>query len=261
MKKYIKTIISICLIGFAFLGCEQDEIDTFSGDSTIYFQWAVDGKNFASRQVDSIAISFAFKLPTEVTDSLLLVPVKIQGLTSTQDRFVTVKVMEDESTAINGVHYSIEDNVVIPANEYIGYVPVTLNRTEDMTEEAFSLKIKLIENDNFNTNLYGTETNYYDSSKVLSYTEFEITFSDMLIEPDRWNTLERYIGTFSLKKFYLFAEVNNMDVPNYNNDLEFVWSDFWGQMAIFKAYLEAQENAGTPVLEDDGTLMTLGPNA
>jgi hypothetical protein len=258
MKKYIKTIVSCCIIALAFSACETKEIGTFSGKDVIYFQWAVDGREVASQKIDSTAISFALELPTEVLDSLVLVPVKVQGFTSTEDRSVSVSIMES-STAEQGVHFTVADNIVIPANEYVGYVPVTFNRTEDMKEQIYSLKIQLLENENFETTLFGTDTNYGNSDKTLSYTEFEITVSDMLTEPDRWYSLEKYIGAFSVKKFYLFAEVNQMDLPNYN--VIPVWGEFYGHIAVFKAYLEAQANAGTPVLEEDGSLMTLGPNA
>lgn len=64
------------------------------------------------------------------------------------------------------------------------------------------------------------------------------------------------MGDFSAKKFYLFAEVNQMPLPNYNELPNL--GDFFGQIAIMKAYLAAQKNAGTPVLEEDGSEMTLG---
>jgi len=258
MKKYIKRIVSCCIIAFALSACEKEEIATFSGKDVIYFQWAVDGKDFETQKIDSTSISFALERPTEVMDSLVLIPVKVQGFTSTQDRSISVKLMDD-STAKEGVHYTISDNVVIPANEYVGYVGISFKRTEDMKDQIYSLKLQLLENENFETNLFGTEANYNNSDKILSYTEFEITVSDILTEPDRWYSLEKYIGTFSVKKFYLFAEVNQMPLPDYNVIPD--WGDFFGHIAVFKAYLEAQENAGTPVLEEDGTPMILGPGA
>jgi len=47
-----------------------------------------------------------------------------------------------------------------------------------------------------------------------------------------------------------------MPLPNYNELPNL--GDFFGQIAIMKAYLAAQKNAGTPVLEEDGSEMTLG---
>jgi len=258
MKTYIKTIIFCSIIALVFSACEKEEIAIFSGKDVVYFKWAIDGKEFESNKIDSTSVSFALTLPNEVTDSLISIPVRVQGYTSTQDRIVKIKVM-DESTAINDVHYSISEEVVIPANEYTGYIPVTFNRTEDMKDQIFSLKLQLLENENFETSLFGTEVSNNNSDKILSYTEVEIAISDILTEPDRWYSLKGYIGDFSIKKFYLFAEVNQMDLPNYNVIPD--WGDFYGHIAVFKAYLEAQVNAGTPVLEEDGSVMTLGPYA
>lgn len=260
MKKYIKTIITLCVVALAFSACEKEEIATFNGKDVIYFQWAIDGKEFASQKIDSTAISFALELPTEVTDSLVLVPVKIQGYVSSKDRTVTVEVME-ESTAQKDIHYTIPDEITVSANEYIGYIPVTLIRTEDMKVQEVSLKLQLLENENFKVDLWGEELSDNNPNRILSYKEFEITISDMLTEPDRWSVLEKYLGAFSVKKYYLIAEVNEMPLPNYNVLTASFWPDFYGHVAVLKAYLEAQENAGTPILEEDGTEMVLGPNA
>jgi len=257
MKKHIKTIITLCIIAFAFTACEKEEIATFNGKDVIYFQWAIDGKEFASQKIDSTAISFALELPTEVTDSLVLVPVKIQGYESPTDRTVSVKVME-ESTAQKDIHYTIPDQITVPANEYIGYIPVTLIRTEDMKIQEVSLKLQLLENENFKVNLWGEELSDNNPNRILSYTEFEISISDILTEPDRWSVLEKYLGPFSVKKYYLLAEVNEIPLPNYNVLTSSFWPDFYGHVAVFQAYLDAQKNAGTPVLEDDGTEMVLG---
>lgn len=257
MKKYIKIIITLFVIVVALTACEEEEIQTFNGNEVVYFRWAIDGRGTATQKTDSIAYTFAYELPSEVTSYLISVPVKVQGFKSDEDRAITVKVKE-ESTAQKDIHYTIPEDVVIPANAYVGYIPVTFNRTEDMKTEVLSLKLQLLENENFKVDLYGEEISY-NSNRVLSYSEFEITVSDILTEPDRWSTLERWIGAFSVKKFYLFAEVNNIPLPNY--DIEFDQVTFWGHLDIFKAYLEAQKNAGTPVLEEDGTEMVLGPNA
>jgi len=184
MKKYIKTIITICAVGFTFLACEKEEISTFSGKNLIYFQWSIDGKDYESNKIDSTSITFAFDLPTEKTDSLVSIPVKIQGKMSPQDRSVAIRIM-GESTVENGVHFNMSDNIIIPANEVIGYIPVTFNRTEDMKEQEFLLKLELLENENFGTNIWGTEKSN-STNKTLSYTEFEITISDILTEPEKW---------------------------------------------------------------------------
>ncbi|QTE21328.1 DUF4843 domain-containing protein [Polaribacter cellanae] len=257
MKKYIKTIIATCLVGLTFFACENEDIATFSGKNVIYFQWAIDGKDFAANKIDSTSITFAYKLPSKVSDSLIKVPIKVQGFISDKDRTVKINILKT-STAKKGVHFNIADNIIVPANEIIGYIPVTLNRTADMKLKPFSLKLQLLENKNFKTNLKGSKKSS-NANRLLNYTEFELTFSDILTEPDKWFILKSWIGDFSTKKLYLFAEVNKIPVPNYNKFPDF--GNFLGQLAVMKAYLAAQKNAGTPILEEDGSEMTLGPYA
>lgn len=252
MIKHIKIIIITCVISLGFLACEEENIATYSGKDVIYFQWAVEG--YRTAKIDSTSITFAFELPSQVTDSLVEIPVKVQGFTSTNDRSVNVKVLE-ESTAQLGVHYSMPDNITIPANSVIGYIPITFNRTADMKDEVFSLKLQLLENESFETTLWGTDKSS-NADRLLSYTEFEVTVSDILTEPDRWFMLSGWLGTFSAKKLYLLAEVNEIPIPNYNELPNIV--EFFGHVAVMKAYLAAQKQAGTPVLEEDGTEMTLG---
>ncbi|MGY0408723.1 MAG: DUF4843 domain-containing protein, partial [Polaribacter sp.] len=128
MKKY-KIIVITCLIALGFLACEKEGIATFSGENLIYFKWAKDGKpELNDLQIDSIAVTFAYSLPSKVSDTLFKIPIKIQGLTSSQDRVVEVKVM-DASTAQLGVHYTIPDKIIIPADSVVGNIPITFMRT------------------------------------------------------------------------------------------------------------------------------------
>lgn len=256
MKTYIRKILITSFIGLFFLACEKEEIPVFSGKDVIYFQWAKDGKDFSSIVIDSLFVSFAYDLPN-VMDSLIKVPVKIQGYLSSQDRNVKVQVMEG-STAKQGIHFEMPDLVVVPANKAIGYVPITLNRTVSMKDQVFSLKLQLLRNEDFEVNLYG-EKKSFNSDRLLSYTQFELTISDILLEPESWSTLEPWLGPFSSKKLYLLAEVNEIPVPNYSTLPNL--GDFLGHISVLKAYLAKQKNEGTPVLEDDGTEMILGKYA
>jgi len=255
MKIYIKTILITCTLAIAFFACEQDEIDTYNGKDLVYFQWAKDGgNNYEEARLDSTSFSFAFELPA-LTDSVYNIPVKTQGFISNQDRSFLVKIGEN-SEATQGSHFDLPDNFVIPANSEIGSIPLTLYRSADLKTDILSLELELIPNENFNTDLIGDDKSS-NSNKVLSYNTFELTFSDMLTQPNYWNSLPvYYLGDFSVKKMYVFAEVNNIPVPNW--DEEFIYGDFLVQKDIFQAYIRTQKATGTPVLEEDGTEMELG---
>ncbi|MDO5977850.1 DUF4843 domain-containing protein [Flavivirga spongiicola] len=257
MQKYIKSIILICTIVFAFSACEKEEPALFSGKDVVYFQWAKEGQNgFGSDQVDSLSLSFALELPT-VTDSIFNIPVKVHGYTANSDRTIGVRVHE-ASTAQGSVHFSIPDNVVIPADSVGGFIPVTVNRTADMKDQPFLLKLQLVSNENFETNLTGTILSS-NANRPVSYDEFELLISDILTEPSKWSSLAGWLGPFSAKKLYLIAELNDIPVPNYNEFPPF--GEFLSHIRVLKQHLEDQKANGTPVLEDDGSEMIVGPYA
>jgi len=259
MKKYKKIILLTCTLACTFFACEQDEIDTFSGENLIYFSWALDGVDGdIEARIDSTSFSFAYELPS-YTDSIFRIPVKTQGFISDQDRAFGVKIGND-SEANEGIHFDLPDNFLIPANQVTGYIPITIHRTPEMKTKEISLKFELVSNENFSANLIG-DTKSSNANKVLSYNKIEVTVSDILVEPSLWSRfMIYYLGTFSVKKFYLYAEVNNIPVPNWETAFPDI-DEFFTHKNVLKAYLAAQKAAGTPVLEDDGTEMELGPYA
>ena len=260
MKKHINNIIFTCAVALSFIACTEDEIDTFSGTDTLYFQWSIDGTNdeflAPSTRTDSTSVSFTFAA-AEVLDSVFMVPVKVLGNVTSIDRPFTVEVLPS-STAVEGVHFSMPENLFIPANEIITFVPITLMRTPEMQTEVFSIEIGLVPNNHFITDYYGTiesSTTY----KLLKYNEFKISVSDILTEPGTWANFQiYYLGDFSAKKFRLFAEVNEIPLPD-NWDTEYPSiGTFRARVRVLKAYLQEQKNNGTPVLEEDGTEMEVG---
>ncbi|MCR8669023.1 DUF4843 domain-containing protein [Aestuariibaculum sp. M13] len=259
MKNIIKIITVSLSVVLTFLSCGNDEIMGFEGKDVIYYKWAVESLNplvLNPDYIDSTSITFAYELP-EVKQLTYEIPIKVQGSVKYFDREVSVSVLSS-STAQEGVHFTLPDKVVIKADSINGYLPVTLLRTDDMKEQELSLKLKLEENENFNNNLLETNK-VLNGDRLVSYTEFEIAVSDILTQPQYWPTA--YLGDYSEKKLYLWAEVLEVPVPDWNKVNPQTDLTFRASASVFKQYLTIQELRGTPVLEDDGTPMTLGPYA
>ncbi|MFV0541178.1 MAG: DUF4843 domain-containing protein [Aestuariibaculum sp.] len=257
--KYILTLIgSITLL---FSACSKDELEQFdTNTSHIYFEWAKEGTNGlglkSSQYIDSLNISFAYELPS-FTDSIINVPVKLLGYTTKTERVVNLKVLTS-SSAIQDTHYEIPTSVTFPADSVRTYIPVKIKRDAALKDQVAALKFELLPNQYFDTAIFTTQEST-DVDRAISFTQFEITFSDILTEPKYWFILKNYLGDFSAKKLYLFAELNGISVPNYN-ELPNI-STFLAQVRILKTYLAQQKAAGTPILEEDGTEMKLGPYA
>ncbi|MDO5979505.1 DUF4843 domain-containing protein [Flavivirga spongiicola] len=248
MKNYIKKIGIMCLVVFSIMACETKETMVYEGKDVIYFSQALE------RRLDSIPISFAFDLE-EVTDKIVDVKVRVQGYTTSYDRIAKIEVLDDQTTATEGVHFNLPREITVLKDSVYADIPVEFIRTDDMETEIFNLKFKLVPNDHFEVKVTGDQTSSNSkTSRPVVYDEFEISVSDQLVEPSIWNRFMVYLlGDFSRKKVYLFAEVNEIAVPDFSRFPNL--STIFNQTAKFKSYLNAQKAAGTPVLEDDGTEM------
>ncbi|MBD0824899.1 DUF4843 domain-containing protein [Aestuariibaculum marinum] len=258
MRKILKNIAVAFLLALTIVSCGKHDIMTFEGNDAIYYKWAVEGVNpqFSDPNYrDSLNITFAFEQP-DVNELLIEIPIKVQGYPEAFAREVSVSVM-DISTAIEGTHFSLPAKIVIPKDSVVGTVPVSLYRTADMKYEMYSINLKLNENENFTNNIL-ENTMHSNVERLVSYTEFQLIVSDILTQPQYWD--DRYLGPYSDKKLYLWAEVLNIPVPNWNTERPDPYT-FTAQLSVFKQYLIIQEQRGTPVLEEDGEPMVLGPRA
>ena len=262
MKKGIKNIILMCSVVFTIVSCTKNEIETFSGEDVIYFKWSIEGQNpdfyQPSSRIDSTSISFAYELPS-VVDTIYSIPVKIMGEPVPVNRSFNVELMSS-STAIEGVDFDNPTGLFIPANEVEAMIPLKVLRNAKMKNEELSIKFRLIANEHFRADYHGTTENS-TTTLPLEYNTFELTISDMLVKPKYWSPfMDYYLGDFSAKKLILYATVNNIPIPNWNPSPPDLGT-FFGRKNVLKAYLQEQTAKGTPVLEDDGSVMKLGPYA
>lgn len=259
MKNIIKIIVAQLAVVLTCLSCGNDEIMNFEGKDVIYYKWAVESVNpliLNPNYMDSTSVSFAFQQP-EIQQLTYVIPIKVQGSAKYYEREVSVSV-SSQSTAQEGVHFTLPQKVVIMSDSINGYLPVTLLRTEDMKDQEFSVILNLDANENFDNNLLETRKTP-NGDRYVKYSEFQIVVSDILSQPQYWPT--NFLGEYSEKKLYLWAEVLEVPVPDWNAVNPQADLTFRASVSVFKQYLTIQELRGTPVLEDDGTPMTLGPYA
>lgn len=256
MKVLLKNLLAICLF-IGFVSCSEQGLDTYSGKEYIYFKKAIEEDN-SKKVYDSISVSFAYDLPS-VTDSIYHIPVKVQGFVKSYDREINVQV-DQSATAIQGTNFElINTPYYIPAGENIGMVSVKLKRTPELRENELVFAINIVPNEHFDVGILTSRTSGNNENRVVNPDKFQISFSDILVEPSNWRILQGWLGPYSQKKLYLLAEVNEIPVPNYNTLPNI--GTFLTHIAVLKAYLIEQKAAGNTVYEDDGTEMVLGPYA
>lgn len=252
MKKIL--ILSVLILSFLGLtSCSQEEIKTYSDANNIYFSPAVFPleKNVISTMVDSTGISFAFD-NASIQKKVYRIPIRVQGKLSDVDR--TVKCTIDEtSTAVEGVHFSLPKKIVIRAGREVDSIEVTMNRTPDLKLNRVTLVLNLEENEFFTTKMQ-TKINAL-TQKTMNLTRFKLTFDDIISQPIGWSAI---LGTFSPKKFFLMCDLLHLQPSLFNQKTgsiglttaEFVYYD-----NFMKRYLADQKASGNTVYEDNGTEM------
>ena len=146
--KFVLSAIALSLI--LLWGCEKKEIEVFTtNDTGIYFQRGAGYSSTTQNYSDSLTYSFVSAAATE-TYRILSAPVNTMGKVADYDRPFKVVVDEEASTAIEGVHYTLDlDTCYIPAGASSANVRVTFFRTEDLLDKEIRLVLRLLDNDYF----------------------------------------------------------------------------------------------------------------
>ena len=164
------------------------------------------------------------------------------GAVADHDRTFRARVVSEESTAKEGVHFTLSDGVM-KQGEYWSYLPVTINRTADMKEETLTITLELIPTDDLKAN-------------VKDGTVFTLNVADYLLRPANWQ--QYYFGNYSANKYKFMIEV--LGITDYpmtgRNDPELIEGTYSSsQIETFSkqcadAYREYRRDHG-PIWEDD----------
>lgn len=253
MKKIIiVSLVFLSLLGFT--SCTQDEIEAFKETDNIYFSPAVYRYvtlNGAEVLADSTGITFAWDVPT-ITKRIYRIPIRVQGNLSSADRAVKLSV-DPSTTAIQGTHFTLPNNIVMRAGKQVDTIDVTVFRTPDMKTNKFTLVLNLEDNDQFGTRMKSKVVDPV-TKKTLSYIRFKLSFNDVFSKPPGW--WEGNFGTYSQKKFNLMIEVMKLDPAIFSVSYQKIpIADMSFYQTFMKRYLSEQRAIGNTILEDDGTVM------
>jgi hypothetical protein len=213
-----KIIIILSLLAF-FVSCKK-ELKKYNKNVTgisFFYEWKEKNVNFL----------FYSKEQKEVE---VKIPLRIQGIALDKDRYYSVSIVKDKTTAEKGIHYKKLDKnkFIFHKNLYQDSLAITLLRTEDLQEgKVYKLTIKLdldeskdfefgVREDNRKT---WTPSTFGDGYKLqLSI----IILANFKIHPNFWkyysddfhdNLLsEKNVGDYHYKKvqkFVEFAKIKN----------------------------------------------------
>lgn len=202
MMKHIGFILALFLL---CLGCKEDSLDTYSGDSAIYFCKS-EGTG-AKIWEDTTTFSFAF---VTVSDTVLKISVKAMGEAVSYDRKFKVKV--EGGNAQEGVNYELlEEECVLKAGSVFSGVPLRVYR-EGARDTVFYIDLRLESNEYFAQNMPFKEVNYQERD----ITRHVVRFTNNITKPKSW--YDSMLGYFSEAKFILLNQELGIDAADWFDD-------------------------------------------
>lgn len=168
------------------------------------------------------------------------VGIKLIGNTTNYDREFKLSVDTKNST-VETKHYSFPEKFLLRANRVVDTVYFKINNAPDLREKSVRLVLRIEKNALFSPGQY-------------EYTQNIIRFSDIIAPPEWWSQeiVDSYLGVYTEKKFRLFMKVTGVgDLSDLSSD------DIWYLSRSFKYYLLEMEEAGTPVVDEDGNNMSV----
>ena len=225
-------------------GCERD-LDTWSGKDVVYLE----------QTVDSTVVSFVYIDSKNEYDTVVLQANVMGEVVNSETRYVSVKVTGKNAEA--GVDYlPLKERYEIAPGKIFCEIPVCLKRTDALKSEIKEITVELQPNEDFDL-LYQEDIPSTGGTVVFSKLSRRILFHEMMLEaPDTWN--EYYLGTFSAAKFREICD--QMDIPR-EKFLDRSYMSF-GRIQNIKRYMDIyfdrMKALGMPVLEENGSEMTMG---
>lgn len=140
MRRRIITKFAVMAMALIMAGCEEDRT-TYSGPNYIMFS-------------DSLYV-----LPIQNNEEYFDIPVAATQATG-YDRTLAVEIIDKNSNAIEGVHYTLESNTItIKAGERVADVRVRGIYDNIEIADSLGFALRLVTEENTQWDIYGTETN------------------------------------------------------------------------------------------------------
>ncbi len=266
MKNFVIYVsgVMLFLTGSMLTSCSEEGFTSFDGSKNgIYFQrtYTTDINGNPLQYTDSTVVTFS-SYPDEQQTMTVQVPVCIMGDVKDYDRVFVVKVDDEKTTAERGVHYDFDESkCVIAASTTRVSIPVTLYRHPDLQENTLRIELSLVDNNEFTVELesYKNRPSWNATGEELCGSRFKIIFSDIYQITDWWEWYgTEYFGTWSATKEKRLNALMGWTHADWDD-----WNIPYGTMAyaakLFKKELQALADAGTPVIDEDGSFMQLEP--
>jgi hypothetical protein len=221
-------ILCVAALAATMCACSNDEYKLY--DTTQKDQVFIEYYNSSNKQVTSVDYSYGYDIATVHT---IEIPVTLMGMPKTYDRAIKVVPVAEETTMVEGTHYTIDESV-LPANEVKGTIRVNLLRDKDpeIQEREFTLKLVIEENEDLRT---------------VGQNEFTITYSDIrpTLTPSWWVTwagLPNYSFEAAQDFFDYFYRLAPVASPDVFNEIITAYGDYFVNAKLSKGPMSMYTN-------------------
>lgn len=261
MKKLIIYLVALIPL-LTFQACKEDTLNTYldsDGGNNIYF-YDKFMKNNSDIFMKAISLGLA---PVSVTDSVIGIVVQTTGAPMDYHRKVNIQ-LADTSTMLLGTHFDFVEEPIVRAGMVRDTIKLKLHRTADLLTKRVYLNLKLVPNENFNTEI-GIKVNNKIEQDILSY---EFYLDDLFPVPYLWttfagkNTVIAFWGPYSRKKVELMLEILKADPSVFYDSKKTIGVGTLVNWASYmKFWLNKEKSEGRIYYDDEKKEITMGNSA
>lgn len=219
-KQYILGLALVCIIA----SCKKENLTTYNAGHYIQF-------------VSKDTVNFSFFFYAGQTEVDVALPVRLIGKMPEQD--LPYKIIPGDGTTLPAELFTIADGYAFKKGQPLDTAHIKIKNRADLATTSYKLFLTI-----------ATAGDVQPGQT--SYNQRLYLVSNMVVKPAWWTSDvdTKYLGVYTEKKYRTFMAVTGVgDVTPYT-DVE--KRDLYLKL---KSYLIAMKDAGTPVLEADGTDM------
>lgn len=247
--KHLGLVLLVCALLQNLSSCSK-EVNTYRGESGVYFAMSIP-QNYVNSDTLYTEVSNLPFIITESKDSTFHLKLKILGPVSNQERKVSVRVVEDETTAVEGDFEPIQEEYSFPVGQVFASIPIHFHRQTSLKRKERKLTLELVENNDFTLPLKMWKNS---SDEYVSIVKHTIIYSDKYVKLKGYYT--SYFGPFSEKKMKLILELFNMKLVEFDQKLPYAYAKTLGQG--LDRHLKEMKAKGETIYEEDGSEMVAG---
>ncbi len=264
----MKKIIYACLAFTAILSgaCSEENVPLYNGCKAGLFIQEVYTSDIYGNPIsyrDSTTFSFA-SVDEKYTEYSARFIVRTMGNTVNEPRPYKIAVLEG-TTAVEGEDFDLSQNdFIVHANNSTDTVWVRLIRTSKLRTNTLRIKLGLVANEYFDLPIdyYKNSSSWSEDGPKNSATSYIVRFSEIYTQPSYWGWYgDEYFGTFTVNRYLELNKVMGWTTTDWSNAGMTGAKVAYGKMDFaartFQRHLQKMADAGTPVLDDDGSYIQL----